>query len=129
MSPPGGRRPRFVGERGSGTLLVAAVMLVVMVVAGVAVVLAGYVAAQHGAAGAADLAALSGSAAYVRGQNACVAARAAARDNGTTLQSCSVSGDSFGFVVRVSLVRRLRAPPGLPATVTAKAEAGRLAGG
>lgn len=129
MSPPGGRRWRRAGERGSGTLLVAAVMLVVMVVAGVAVVLTGYVAAQHGAAGAADLAALSGSAAYVRGEDACLAARASARGNGTTLQACAVSGDSFDFVVRVSVVRHLRAPPGLPATVTAKAEAGRLSGG
>jgi secretion/DNA translocation related TadE-like protein len=124
------RRCRRAGhERGSGTLLIAAVTLLVMVLAGVGVLLAGYVAAQHAAAGAADLSALSGAAASVRGQDACAAAGGIARANRVRLTSCKVFGDSFDFVVKVTVVRQLRAPPGLPATVTASAEAGRLAGG
>jgi secretion/DNA translocation related TadE-like protein len=107
----------------------AAVSLLVMVLAGVGVLLAGYVAAQHAAADAADLAALSGAAAHTRGRDACAAAGGVARANQVSLAGCRVSGDSFDFVVEVTVVRHLRAPPGLPGTVTAKAEAGRLAAG
>jgi secretion/DNA translocation related TadE-like protein len=116
-------------QRGSGTLLVAGALLVVVVIAGIALVLVGYIAAQHGAAGAADLAALSGAAAYVRGDDACAAVRTVARANGANLKSCAVAGDSFDFVVTITVTKQLRAPPGLPATVTASAEAGRLSGG
>lgn len=115
-------------QRGSGTLLMAAVALLVMVLAGAGLVLAGYVAAQHAAAGAADLAALSGAAAYARGQDACSAAGEVARANRVNLTGCRVFGDSFGFVVKVTVTRQLRPPRGLPNTVTASAEAGRLAG-
>lgn len=129
----GGVRPgasgRSARERGAGTVLVAAVALLLMVLAGVGVVLAGYLAAQHAAAGAADLSALSGAAAYVRGDDACSAARRVARDNGVALTACVVAGDSFGFVIKATVVKHLRAPPGLPDTVTARAEAGRLAEG
>lgn len=117
------------GQRGSGTLLIAAVVLMVAALAGVGLVLAGYVAAQHAAAGAADLSALSGAAAQVGGTDACAAAGRVARANGVVLKACTVSGDSFDFVVRTTVTRQLRAPPGLPATVTASAEAGRLSGG
>lgn len=120
---------RSAYERGSGTLLIAAVVLLVMVLAGVGVLLAGYVAAQHAAADAADLSALSAAAAYVRGRDACAAARGVARANQVGLTACRVSGDSLDFVVEVTVVRQLRAPPGLPASVAARAEAGRLAGG
>ncbi len=124
-----GRRRKARGQHGSGTLLIAAAVLVMMVFAGVGLVLAGYLAAQHAAAGAADLSALSGAAAYVRGEDACAAAGRVARANGVVLKVCAVSGDSFDFVVRTTVTRHLRSPPGLPGTVTASAEAGRLAGG
>ena len=122
-------RPRPCGQRGSGTLLVAAAALVAMVLAGVGLVLAGYLAAQQAAAGAADLSALSGAAAYLRGQEACAAADRVARANGVSLKSCTVAGDSVDVVVTTTVVKQLRAPPGLPGTVTASAEAGRLSGG
>ena len=117
------------GQRGSGTLLMAGGMLLVMVVAAVALVLTAYIAAQHAAADAADLSALSGAAAHLRGDDPCVAARAVARANGATLSSCTLSGDSFDFVVRVGVTRHMRSPPRLPDTVSATAEAGRLSGG
>ncbi|MBN9105999.1 MAG: hypothetical protein J0I14_13450 [Propionibacteriaceae bacterium] len=120
---------RTRSERGSGTLLMAGVALIVMVLGGVGVVLAGYVAAQHAAAGAADLSALSAAAAYIRGEDACAAAGRVARANGVSLSGCAISGDSFGFVVKATVTRHLRAPPGLVETVTATAEAGRLDGG
>ena len=125
MSERSGHR----SEHGSGTLLVAGAMLLLMVVAGVAMVLVGYIEAQHAAGGAADLSALSGAAAYARGDDACGTAREVARANGVALTACTVSGDSFDFVVRVGVTKHLRAPPGLPGTVTAVAEAGRLTGG
>lgn len=116
-------------ERGSGTLLVVGGMSLVMVIAGVALVLTAYIAAQHAAADAADLSALSGAAAHGRGEDPCAAAREVARANGVTLSTCRVSGDSFDFVVRVGVIKHVRSPPRLPDTVSASAEAGRLSGG
>lgn len=116
------------GQRGAGTLLVAASALLAMVVAAVGVALSGYVAAQHAVAGAADLAAVSGATAYARGEDACRAARRIAAENRATLAGCTVTGDALGFVVRATVTRHLRAPPGLPSTVSATAEAGRLGG-
>ena len=70
---PGARRPGR-DERGSGTLLVVGVMAVVGVVALMATVAAVYLVVGHRAHGAADLAALSGAAAYAEGRPPCPAA-------------------------------------------------------
>jgi len=121
--------PPRADERGSGTVLVAGCLLLVSVIAGIALLLSAYVAAQHAAADAADLTALAGAAGHVRGSDACATARTVARANGVTLVSCSLAGDSFDFVVRVTVVKQVRSPAGLPGAVTAGAEAGRLSGG
>lgn len=148
----GGKRERLRGrdQRGSGTLLVAAVVLVAMVIAAAGLLIGVYAVAQRDAANAADLAALSGAAQYEAGQyangqyangqytngrdandqqpnsaSACGAARRIATENGAELTRCKVSGDSLDFVVSVTVTQRLRALF-LPASVNASAEAGRL---
>ncbi|MGC3995665.1 MAG: flp pilus-assembly TadE/G-like family protein [Propionicimonas sp.] len=130
---PDGSRPlrrrtglRQVSERGVGTVLVAGVLLVTMLVGAVLVVVAGYVAALHHARGSADLVALSAAAAFAQGQDACVTAGVLAAQNGVVLQSCSVRGDILEFAVSVTVSRRVAAPsPVLPSAVTASATAGR----
>ena len=114
-------------ERGSGTVLMAAVMGVVVTVGGAAMVIAGYLVGHHRARSAADLAALSGAAAHVRGEDVCGEARRIARQNGAKVVRCSWVGDDIDFVVTVrtsvSTPSRL---PGLPRTVEGEAHAGRL---
>ena len=114
-------------ERGSGTVLMAAVMGVVVTVSGAAMVIAGYLVGHHRARSAADLAALSGAAAHVRGQDACGEARRIARQNGAKVIRCSWVGDDIDFVVtvRTSVATPSRLP-GLPRTVEGEAHAGRL---
>ena len=114
------------GEQGSGTLLVAGVVLVAMVITAVGLLVGGLAVAQRGAANAADLAALSGAAEHAKGQDSCAAARRIAAQNGAALSTCKVSGDGLDFVVSVTVERELRLPLGLSPTVRASAEAGRL---
>nr|WP_300143417.1 Rv3654c family TadE-like protein [Propionicimonas sp.] len=114
-------------ERGSGTLLAAAALLVAGLVAGALLVVAGYLAALHHARAAADLVALSGAATQARGGDACRTARELARQNGVRLAECRVRGDSFDFVVSTTVVQRTPGrSPLLPSELTAIAHAGRL---
>lgn len=122
----GGDEPRVRGERGSGTLLGVAVVLVLAMVAGGVLVVAGYVAAVHHARSAADLSALSGAVRQARGDGACRAAAAAATANGVRLVGCQVRGDSLDFVVSVTVEQGVRVPALLPQWVAASAHAGRL---
>ena len=120
-----GRRRR--NQRGSGTVLVAAVVLVLMVVTAGLLAVAGYIAAAHHARAAADLAALSGASARAQGQDACRAAGAVAARNGVRLVGCRERGDSFDFVVTVTVEQQVSVPsPVLPGSVGASAHAGRL---
>ncbi len=115
------------GEHGSGTALVAAVILVLMVVAAGLLVVAGYVAAAHHARSAADLVALSGAAARGRGDDACGAAAVVASRNGVRLAGCSERGDSFDYVVTVTVEQPVSVrSPVLPDSVAATAHAGKL---
>lgn len=115
------------GQRGSGTVLVLAVTIVLMAITGVLVVIAGYIAAAHAARGAADLVALSGAAAQARGQSACPAARRIASENGVRLMACTVEGDSWDFVVSVTVEKPVTlSVPSLPHSVRETAHAGRL---
>lgn len=113
-------------ERGSGTLLVVAVSLVVLVLTGLVAVVAGYLVAGHAARGSADLVALSAAAEQVRGGRACSVAASVASANRVRLQECRVRGDSFDFVVAVTVSLPVNAPPGLPTRLLATARAGRL---
>jgi secretion/DNA translocation related TadE-like protein len=113
-------------ERGSAAVLMVAILGVVVALAAAAMVITGYLIGHHRARLAADLAALSGAAAYVRGQDACDEAREIARRNGAKLISCTRVGDDLDFVVTVRTA--VPAPsrlPGLPQTVEAEAYAGR----
>lgn len=124
----GGRTAPGAGgsQRGSGTLLVAAALLVAAMIAGAVLVVAGYLAALHHARGAADLVALSGAAAQARGGDACRTAGELARRNGVRLGECRVRGDSFDFVVSTTVVQRMPDRLLLPRELTVTAHAGRL---
>jgi len=125
LSRRGVGRVRARDERGSGTVLVTAVVLALALVA--SAVVATYVAVVHHARAAADLVALSGAAARSRGESACRAAGVAASRNGVRLTTCREQGDSLDFVVTVTVEQRVTVPsPVLPDTVGASAHAGRL---
>ena len=120
-------RPRRRDERGSGTVLIAAVVLVLMAVTAGLLVVAGYVAAAHHARAAADLSALSAASARAGGQDACRAAAVAAARNEVRLTRCVERGDSLDFVVSVTVGQQVSAPsPLLPGSVEATAHAGKL---
>lgn len=114
-------------QRGSGTVLMASIMAVVVVLGATATVVAGYLASHHQARSAADLAALSGAAAYASGDDACDQARRTARQNGARATRCGRVGDEVDFVVTVRVVVDVRVrSPGLPRQVEAEAYAGRV---
>jgi secretion/DNA translocation related TadE-like protein len=113
-------------ERGSGTVLTATVVLVLVMVAAAVFTLASWVACLHQARSAADLAALAGAEAYQTGRSACTAATVSATANHTTATACQVRESGVDFVVQVSVSVPLR--PQLPfgpsnATVTSQAGA------
>jgi secretion/DNA translocation related TadE-like protein len=117
----------FAGDRGSATVLMGAIMGVVATLGAVAMVVAGYLVAHHQARSAADLAAVSGAAAYTRGADACDQARRISQQNGAKLTSCTRVGDEIEFVVTVRTTVPVRAGmPGLPRNVEAEAHAGRV---
>ena len=101
-----GRRVRSRGdERGSGTLLMMAAGLLVLV-CGLAVVLWSAVStAHHRAAAAADLAALSGAQAIQSDGDPCATARRIATKQGASLDACRVYGEEVLVIagVRVEL--------------------------
>ena len=114
-------------ERGTGTMLMVGVMMVVLVVATMGVTIAAYLLAVHRARSAADLAALSGAVAYSLGGDACSRSRATAATNAATVSDCSAVGDQVDFVVSVRVVVRIsRTVPGLPDRISAQAYAGSL---
>ena len=114
-------------ERGSGSILIAALSGVVVVLGCAAMLIAGYAAAHHRARAAADLAALSGAAAYGEGGDPCPPAARIARGNGASLESCEQVGDAVDYVVSVTAVVTVtHRVPGLPREVSASAHAGPL---
>lgn len=116
----------MASQRGAGTMMTAAVMAVVVLVTG-AGVLAGVVALAHrDVAEAADLAALSGAAAFAKGEDPCSVAGRIAATNGGELLRCHLSGDLVDFVVTVEVQRRVKLVLGLAPTLHAEAHAGRL---
>ncbi len=120
------RRDRGAGcERGSASVLLAGVMGVVVLLSCAAMVVVGYAVATHRARGAADLAAVSGAAAFGQGEDACAQARRTAADNGARLVRCDQVGDQLDYVVtvRVAIGVRVRVA-GLPRQVESLAHAG-----
>lgn len=98
---------------------------VLVLLAGAAVVVAAYAVAYHRVRAAADLAAVSGAAAFVQGHDACAQARRSAADNQARLLDCDQVGDQIDYVVSVrvglDVATRIR---GLPRRVEARASAG-----
>ncbi|HML49890.1 MAG TPA: hypothetical protein PKD84_00575 [Propionicimonas sp.] len=113
-------------QRGAGTLMVAVVVAVLMLITGVGALAAVVALAQRDADQAADLAALSGAAAFAAGQEACPAARQIAASNGVEVRGCRVVGDLLDFVVTVEVQRRVTVVFGIEPTVRSEARAGRL---
>ena len=121
---PCGRR---TGERGSGTVLVAGVVLVLMAVTAALLVIGGYLIAADRARGAADLVAVSAAAEQAGGGHGCRSAERLAERNGVELVRCVVAGDSLDFVVSVTVRQPFRVRlPLLPSGVPATSHAGRL---
>ena len=75
-------------EAGVATLAAAATVGVVLLVAAALIQVGLVIAAKHRVQAAADLAALAGSSASLRGSDGCAAARVVARRNGAALSSC-----------------------------------------
>lgn len=103
---PGGSPSR---ERGSGSVLVVAVCLVVLLVSVGALAVTGVVLAGHRARSAADLAALAGAARVRDGApgEACAQAGRVASANGATVDACRVAGDVVELRTRVEVAGRL----------------------
>jgi len=126
---PGMRGPgmRCSQERGSGTLLVAGVVFVLMAITAAILVVGGYLVAADRARGAADLVAVSAAAEQAGLGQGCRVAASVARLNGVQLMRCLVEGDSLDFVVSVTVRQPVRTRlPLLPDGVPATSHAGRL---
>jgi secretion/DNA translocation related TadE-like protein len=111
-------------ERGSGTMIMIGVVVVVLALAWAATVISGYLLAGHRAKSAADLAAVSGASAVLRGEQGCpTARRIAARQR--AVARCEQVGDTIDFVVTVHAVVTVPLTlPGLPTQVGATGHAG-----
>lgn len=120
-----GFQPRPRDERGSGSMLMMGVCVVVMMLGAVAMIICGYLIAGHRARAAADLAALSGATAASQGTDPCAAARRNAEAHRARITGCERVGDQIDFVVTVTAaVSTTLAAPGLPEQVSAIAYAG-----
>ncbi len=130
---PGGRgsgtaralRAAQDGERGSGTVFVLVLMMLLVFTAGGAALIGAAVGVRHQAETAADLAALSGASALVRGLSPCPAAARVAHANGASLAACRVTGG----LVDVSVAVRLGGPLTRLRPARAAARAGPASGG
>jgi secretion/DNA translocation related TadE-like protein len=117
-------RFRARNERGSGSMLMIAMLVVVLSLAWAAAVIAGYLVAAHRARSIADLAAISGAAAVRQGGEGCPAVRRIVERQGATAR-CSQVGDAIDFVVTVTV--QVSVPttfPGLPSKVSGTGHAG-----
>lgn len=112
-------------ERGVGTVLTAAVAMVLVAVATAACMVVSWLAQVSATQDAVDLAALAGASAMAEGLDGCTAAAGAAEANGVLLTGCEVRGDTRAFVLDVRARTVLRPQlPGLPGEVVRSATAG-----
>ena len=96
-------RPPPQVERGSGTMLVVAAVLLIALAGTVVMLVGGTLAAVERVRGAADLVAVSAAAAQADGGDACVAASRIATANQVELRNCRTAGDLLDFVVTVTV--------------------------
>ena len=113
------------GDRGSGTVLTAIAMMVLVAATMAGWWIVAWTDAAQQARRAADLAALAGAGAYAAGRDPCAAARVIATSNRAGLVRCRVSGapQAFAVTVRVSVALHPRVTGG-PRAVGADAVAG-----
>jgi len=90
-------------QRGSGTALMASVVLIVAVVAIAVACVIAWFGCIHKARSAADLASLAAASAYGTGRDACAVARATASNNDATMTACKVDSNGVDFIVRVTV--------------------------
>lgn len=120
-----GRVPKDGRERGSGTILLMAVVIFMLFLAAGFGVVGRYIVANHQARAAADLAALAGARAYGTGSDGCLAAAANAIRNHHKLAHCDIVGEPTDFVITTKITQPVPIKmPGLPRTLTVKAHAG-----
>ncbi|MCC2594390.1 hypothetical protein LKO27_13350 [Tessaracoccus sp. OS52] len=120
-----GRSRRHTDERGVGTVLTAAVAMVLVVVTSAACTVVAWLATVSDAQDAADAAALAGASAMAEGLDGCDAATLAARFNHAAVTECEVRGDHRGFVVELDVKMALHPKvPGFPEEVVRTAAAG-----
>ncbi|SDL79389.1 Rv3654c family TadE-like protein [Tessaracoccus oleiagri] len=118
---------RARSERGGGAVLTIGVALVLFSVAAAAVVVVGWFGNIRHAEQVAELAALAGVSAAVRGDDPCGAARAAAAHNGAELSHCQVRGRDADVVLDAGVTVALEpAFLGAPSTVERRATAGTM---
>ena len=108
---PAGSRP---GDRGAGSVLLTAVVALVLSAGSAALGLAGALVARQRAEAAADLAALAGAQALLRGGDPCTTARRVAAAGRARVVVCEPAGTTVHLVVEVTLpgvLARLDMPP------------------
>lgn len=102
------------GDRGAGSVLLTAVVAVVLSAATAALALSGALVTRQRADAAADLAALAGAQALLRGGDACVTAGRVAAVGRARVVACEPMGTSVYVVVEAALpgvLGRLDMPP------------------
>lgn len=109
-------------ERGSATIWVLAMSMVVLLVGGGAILIGVAIVARHQAGSAADLAALAAAGARLEGEDrACSRAAEIAGRNGAALEDCSLDQDGM---VEVSVLIEVRIGAVPTGAATARARAG-----
>lgn len=122
-SGAGGRRD----ERGSGSVLVGGLGVLVVAAVWMGVCLLGWLGGARRASEVADLSALAGARAQMVSGDACAAARRTAVANDATVVSCAVDATAVDFVVEVGVAVKLMprvALPGAPDRAIRTARAG-----
>ncbi|MDO4412728.1 Rv3654c family TadE-like protein [Cutibacterium sp.] len=122
-----GRQVDSRRERGSGTLLLAAVGVGFIAAVWVSILLAGWWSAGHHAEEVADLASLAAGRAEAGGESGCPVAQQTVRANSAQLVSCEVDSSATGFAVTVQVgvtIHRGWELPGIPSTVVKSSRAG-----
>lgn len=117
------------GERGSGTLLLAAVGVGFIAAVWMSLLITGWWSATHRAEETSDMAALAAGGAQVIGEPGCPVAERTVKANGAELVSCVVhnteSGSSVTVEVGVQLHRGWELP-GMPTRVVKSSRAGPM---
>lgn len=114
-----------VAERGMGTMMIMAVVLLLMMLAGMIGIGGQYLVAKHRAQRAADLAALAGAQSLGSGKNGCVQARTYAKKNDRRVADCKIAGDTGDFVLTIRVEAPVPVRVGMvPRNIAVSANAG-----